>query len=92
MWAYHALHQWILALTNRNNIEKIKLTDDQVSEVCGEIEHQWLYLLMTRAVFPIDFEKLGTWHSPDFYRNLGLNFKVCLPKVNSETFRKELRA
>jgi hypothetical protein len=88
MWAYLALHQWILTLINRNNIKKIELTDDQVSEVCDEIEHQWLYLLMTRAVFPVDFEKLETWYSPDFYRNLGLNFKVCLPEGKSETFRK----
>jgi hypothetical protein len=68
-------------------VEKIKLTSDQISEICDEIEHQWLYLLMTRAVFPADFPMYETYESPLFYSRLGLKFKVTLPE-KTDLFRR----
>ncbi|GHN02376.1 hypothetical protein WSM22_38650 [Cytophagales bacterium WSM2-2] len=73
---------------NEPTVEKIKLTGDQVTEVCGEIEHQWLYLLMTRAVFPADFPKYETYDSPSFYSMRGLKFKISLPENKTKEFLK----
>jgi hypothetical protein len=69
-------------------VDKIKLKEHQVSEICNEIEHQWLYLLMTRAVFPSYFPQNETYKSPSFYAKEGFSFTVKLPEKKSKSFRK----
>lgn len=77
-----------MAKNNENEIERIKLTEDQIDEICSEIEHQWLYLLMTRAVFPSYFPSHNTYKSPPFYSRLGLKFTVTLPERKTAAFKR----
>lgn len=71
------------------HVPKIKLSDQQIEEICNEIEHQWLYLLMTRAVFNnAYFPTHNSYSSPSFYTNRKIEFKVSLPEDKSEAFQK----
>jgi hypothetical protein len=58
-------------------VERRHADNNQIEEVCNEIEHQWLYLVITRAVltnkhFP-DHQK---YVSPDFYSERGIQFSM----------------
>jgi hypothetical protein len=69
-------------------IENVKLTPNQVWEICDEIEDQWLYLVMTRAVFRADFPAVNKFKSPSFYQQYEIVFNVSLPTVKSKNFKR----
>jgi hypothetical protein len=67
---------------------RISLSTEQVDEICNEIEHQWLYLLMVRAVFNnIHFPKDSSYTSPGFYTQRGIGFRISIP-YRTEVFNK----
>jgi len=74
----------IHAATVRLHIKMI-LTDTQIKEICDEIEQQWDYHLMTRAVFYSKFSEADDYYeSPVFYQHNGFDFKIRLPKNKSD--------
>jgi hypothetical protein len=79
---------FIRNLFMENKVDKVQLSNEQVVEVCDEIEHQWLYLVMTRAVFnnkhfPHDLDYI----SPGFYERYEILFKVEILTPGSRNFK-----
>jgi len=69
-------------------IKEIQLSDKQVEEVCNEIEHQWLYLVMTRAVFSnAHFPDQTKYVSPNFYFRYGIRFSVEILTPDTPNFK-----
>ena len=66
----------------------MKLTNEEIFEVCEEIEIQWEYHLMTRAVFYSKFPERNNYISPGFYRIHGIEFNIQLPTIKSQTFQR----
>ena len=62
-------------------VKKVALTEEQVTEICEEIEHQWLHLLTTRAVFTNKhFPNSDEYESGGFYISRGIHFRVKILK------------
>jgi hypothetical protein len=64
------------------------LTKIEIEEICKEIELQWDYLLMARAIFYSKFPHQDDFYSPSFYSARGISFHVTLPEVKSERFSR----
>jgi hypothetical protein len=62
------------------------LTDIDIRETCEEIETQWEYHLMTRAIFYSTFPDKNEFRSPSFYRKNGMDFQVKLPETKMPSF------
>lgn len=59
-----------------------KYTEKEIREIYEEIERQWLYHLMVRAIFPNRVERaIPSWRSEDrtFYREKSIAFSVMTP-------------
>jgi hypothetical protein len=66
----------------------MKLTSEEINEICKEIEQQWDYHLMTRAVFYSKFSEIDHYESPSFYQLNGFDFKVTLPEKKTERWNQ----
>lgn len=66
----------------------MKLSDKDILNICEEIELQWEYHLMSRAIFYSRFPEKDEYNSPQFYKNHGIDFSVKLPRVKSKTFER----
>ena len=75
-----------VVVVNSDPVEKITLPKEQVSEICSEIETQWLYLVMARAVFRADFPEKDNYESPEFYQRHEIVFSIKLPEKKSKNF------
>ena len=64
----------------------MELNKEEVTGICEEIELQWGYHLLTRAVFYSKFPEKDEYTSPDFYQDRGIKFHVSLPENKSELF------
>lgn len=73
-----------MQLDESKNDELCFLTDKEVSDICEEIEIQWEYHLMTRAIFNSKFPKFIKYSTLPFYRSIG-NIEVTLPEPNERT-------
>lgn len=72
-----------------SSIKRIQLSDTQIEEVCSEIEHQWLYLVITRAVFSNkDFPKEVKYVSPNFYSERGIQFSIEILTPDTANFKR----
>lgn len=63
-------------------IVDIKLTEQEIDELCQEVHRQWELHVMTRAVFCFGFGSMEEFDSPGYYQNLGIGFHVKLPATN----------
>jgi hypothetical protein len=63
-------------------IVDIKLTEQEIDELCQEVQRQWELHVMTRAVFCFGFGSMEEFDSPGYYQNLGFGFHVKLPATN----------
>jgi len=66
------------------------LSKNEIDEICAEIEVQWEYHLMTRAVFYSKFPEKDYYESPTFYQERGFSFKVEIP-IKSDNFDRASR-
>jgi len=64
------------------------LTQKEINEICNEIEMQWEYHLMTRAVFHSKISESDDYSSPSFYSSRGFDIQVKLPNKKSESFQR----
>ena len=63
------------------------LTTGTIDEICTEVEIQWEYLLITRAVFTANFRNATTsFTTPSFYSDRGIKFEIGMPVERSPTF------
>jgi hypothetical protein len=75
-------------------VDKIQLSEAQIDEICDEIEHQWLHLVMTRAVFAnAHFANENSPHkleytSPSFYVDYGIQFKIEILTPDTPNFKR----
>jgi hypothetical protein len=60
------------------------LQKSHVEKICAEIEIQWKYLLITRAVFYSKFPEKDSYESPLFYQQRGFTFRVELPPMTDD--------
>src|SRR6516162_9926163 len=64
---------------------------EKIVEICEEIERQWEYHLVTRAVFPVNAAGSSpAYSSPPFYRNRGADFHVIVKNPDSPLIRRAL--
>lgn len=66
----------------------MQLTIEKIKEICLEIDLQWDYHLMTRAVFDSRFPKRQEYGSAGLYRNNGIEFYIKLPEKKTARFEK----
>ena len=64
------------------------LSEQEIEEICIEIETQWEYHLMTRAIFYSKFPEDNKYESPLFYSSYGFSFKIELPENKTESFNR----
>jgi hypothetical protein len=70
-------------------VKKVQLSNNQIDEVCNEIEHQWFYILMTRAVFTNKhFPRETQYVSPGFYSDKDIKFKIEILTPNTANFQR----
>jgi hypothetical protein len=70
-------------------VKKPQLSKEQIDDVCNEIEHQWLHLVMTRAVFSnTHFPKVLKYKSPSFYSDRQIQFGIEILTPNTENFKR----
>jgi len=52
---------------------------EEIEAICEEIESQWEYHFIARAAFPNGLiSQLPQYESPQFYRDKGVHFQVCV--------------
>lgn len=69
-------------------VERIQLSSEQIEEVCNEIEHQWLHLVITRAVFAnAHFPHNRKYVSPYFYLEKEIQFRIEILTPDSPNFK-----
>ena len=66
------------------------LPKPEIEKICAEIEAQWEYHLITRAVFYSKFPEKDSYESPPFYQERGYRFKVEL-LLKTEDFNRAAR-
>lgn len=66
-------------------------TKNEIDIICEEIELQWNYHLVVRAVFFSGFgENDFKFESPSFYKKKGIFFRVILPEKRTEIMNRTL--
>lgn len=69
-------------------VVKVRLSSEQIDEVCKEIEHQWLHIVITRAVFTNKhFPHERKYVSPGFYSNKGIQFNIEILTPETQNFK-----
>ena len=69
-----------------------KYTQEKITSICDEIECQWEYHLVCRAVFHADVSKEKTIYcSPPYYKSKNIYFAVQLPQPQTGIMRKALK-
>jgi len=70
---------------------KATYTSVRIDDICKEIERQWEYHFVSRAVFPVDaFKSPSGYSSPGFYRRYGADFCVLAKNPDSPLIRRAL--
>lgn len=65
---------------------------ETITRICDEIERQWEYHLVTRAVFPVNAATAASeFTSPRFYQHYGAFFRVIVKDPASPLIRRALR-